>query len=386
MSKLARKMAWAALATASLTMAGTASAGLLLPGSPGCMAAGSCLVFDDMTVYSLPYLNYQTTGNVNLQPGSTYDVLTQETGPHASQKLWIATGQTSTANNQDLLPGKVDNGFVPGGAGHKPVFYMNGTMEPSPNLGTHESGAGNIGPFTINNPGGTAAASGVNKGDTIGITSLWDVYTSGLRSYLNGSDLVFYFSLNETGSANTLAGGQDLLGWMRVYLWDSTGKNAAKIFTLSGKNPVMPDAAYAQDSNSDILPTADDSWAHVHGEICVDSTPARHLVHLGSCTGSDPASAQTVNQNLGSNNFAFALFNSELNDFVRNHPEYDMLSVDARMGYLDNGFDQLAIMGGTCVGDVAGCTTHENPEPGALALTALALLGLAAVRRRAYLH
>jgi hypothetical protein len=108
----------------------------------------------------------------------------------------------------------------------------------------------------------------------------------------------------------------------------------------------------------------------------VNAGLANPFVHFGECVVGDPAGSVTVNQNLGANQAAFALFNQQLSDLILDpNSGYDLVSVDLRMGHVDNGFEQLFILP-TVVG------TRQVPEPSSIALFLAGLAGFAPLLRR----
>jgi hypothetical protein len=138
---------------------------------------------------------------------------------------------------------------------------------------------------------------------------LWDANVGALSTALGSGDLVFFFNNNETGDSGELA-GQDLLAWMKVCLTNPTpdadpttpeqycyilsgatvggGAGPAGVGDTPFTNPTADFSGPAigfgdlqckesdgcpELERTDILPTGDDIWAHVHSDICVRTAP-----------------------------------------------------------------------------------------------------------------
>lgn len=323
---------------------------------PACNQPINCLVFDDFTVYSLELLN--------LIDGSTaFDVDSSPGQLRTDNAIVIGTGAgglfQNTANIDE--PYDTPNNAGPGSFGDFANYESISLADPNPNFPAN-------GDNTVNTDVGGATVVGGN---------MWDATTAALRSFVDpGEAVVFYFNLNETnqGGDNVLNQGQDMFGWMQVTLTDLDGVLADQVFTLSGSGALPGGSAVQTAGVDDILPTANDLWAHVHGEICVDPTDtANPFRHFGECTAGDPAAWQDVNQNLGANQAAFALYNETLSDLILSS-DYDLVSVDLRMSHIDNGYEQLFILPGT-----VGITIAE---PATLGMIGLGLIGLGFAARR----
>lgn len=353
---------------------------IMLP-TPDCGPTGNCLQFEDATVYSLAYLNFLATGVVgNPGPGDAYYV--RSNGDPINNSIVIASSPGGRRDNTDLpLGATLDNAYdTPNSV---PAAYVNWVMQASDPNPTF---IGDNVQTTSLSAAGQPGLPGSAESPEILDLPLWDIQVSALRDYLApmNSDLVFFFNLNEENKGG-LDDGQDMLAWARIWLTDlDTG--ASTFYDLSGNlTSPLPNQSQAQiDGQDDILPDAEDMWAHVHGEICVSQSQG--LVYLGSCSDaisdgiSVPADAKTVNQNLGADIAAFAIYNAELSQLVLDpNSVYDILSVDFRMSRIDNGYEQLFIAPAT-VGD-----TPPIPEPATMLLVGSGILGLGGVARRKFM-
>jgi hypothetical protein len=336
-----------------------ASADVILP-APNCgtVAGTNCLQFDDFTVYSLALLNLQA-GAGAISPSDPFAVSTN--GTALQNALVIGTGVNGAGSlNSDVVPGgNADDAYrTPTSAGGLTNFVPNATNQ--------------------------GLQGGAIPGNTSGT---WDINISALQTYLNGGTLNFFFNLNQTNSQTTtyLNSPEDALGWMQVTLRDSTGANGSVSFWLDGDacNGVLgapnspncdPTQSYPQNNaNNTILPLDPnhDEWAYIHGQIC--ASPAGAVVHYGACAPSDHVNS-TVNQNLGANDAAFALYSNTLQTAL-NSGLYDVLSVDFRMAALTNGYEQLLIFAGNDI-------PTDVPEPVTITLFGVGLAGLGLMRRR----
>lgn len=345
-------------------------AGVILP-EPDCGFTGgdNCLVYDDFTVYSMSFLQFNE--DQSLQPVSGDKYYIDSSPGKIKNDIVIASSPASAINNSDISTTGIDDAFETPNNGGSDLFAMLATAEPAPVL-TND----NLVTSLLPNSDNLDIDGDANTDDKE--LSLWDIETSVLTDFLDGDDLLFFFNLNETGAQDTLDSGQDMLGWMRVFLTDSTTGDSIS-FTLSGANTENPFIQTQEQTGingtimpDNILPTADDLWAYVHGEICVDETNGSVLA-LGSCSAANnPANGKTVNQNLGANAAAFSLWNEDLNNALYSG-NYDMMSVDLRMAHIENGYDQMFIRAGEIGDDI---TVRNIPEPASILLMLMGLIGI----------
>lgn len=355
-----RLLCWVTAFCLSLLLSTQTKANIILP-DPKCgTAAGdNCLIFDDFTVFSMSFLEFNNSGS--LQP-TAQDLYYIDSSPgKIKDDIVIASSPAASINNSDISPTGIDDAYSTPTSGGPDFFAMLAANEPDPLL-THDNIQG--GNALMPNPNNIDVDAD-GSGDGTGPLALWDIETSVLTSFLGGEDLMFFFNLNETGTDDQLASGQDMLGWLRVYLTDSATGNSIS-FTLSGNNTAIPAIqSYAQTAQDNILPTAQDEWAYIHGKICVNELDGS-VIALSSCSAAgNPANGKTVNQNLGANAAAFGLWNQDLNTALYSGA-YDMMSVDMRMGYIESGYEQLFIR--------AAQVGTEIPEPSMILIFSIALL------------
>ena len=359
-------LAWAVPASAATVT--------LPPANCGLGPTNNCLIFDNFNVYSMALLNLQA-GFGNISPGDPFDVSTN--GKDLQQALVIGTGV--------------------GGAGslNSDQFIMNGGTLPNGSVddayNTPSASGGGITNFqpTAGNEGnqGSAIPTPPQSPNT------WDITVSALKTYLNGGNLDFFFNLNQTNSKTTtyLASPEDALGWMKVTLTNSTlaktdltcatdiacsvsfWLDGNKCDAMNGNCDPSQAVPTSIDPNANILPAdpLHNLWAYIHGQIC--ASPGGAVVNFGACAKGDKTDI-TLDQNLGANQAAFALFSQALQDAI-NGGLYDVMSVDFRMAAETNGYEQLLIFSSNSI-------PRDLPEPLTITLFGAGLVGMGLLARR----
>jgi hypothetical protein len=305
--------------------------------SPNCglSQTNNCIQFGDFTVYSLGLLYTQayfaqhgSFPTTNPNPGKPFYVASDP--GELGRDGYIVYG-TGTNNNNVVTNGNgrlIDDAQQqPTGSGSHPPFVVGAATETTPT-------------FTGDDP------------------ARWSGTLSAIRTELAAGSapdgkFVIYFNLNETGT-DGLA-GIDLLTWFHVSLIDKEGILPELNYYLTGKPGSTDTPNVGNDS--------DPNWVTVTGTICVSATAG--FLSFGPCDAAQKAlGGKDVNENLGQNTAAFAIYNADLSDMVLNS-DYDYIQGNWMFSNINNGYEQefsaLTPMG------------QNVPEPNSLLLVALGL-------------
>jgi len=320
--------------------------------------ATTTIQYGDALSYSLNLLGY----DVRSQPGDINDCVV------------ILTGASGNPVNQNFT-GMDDAYHAPSGSGG-PVYFKTGDPTSSPD------------------PGSSFPAF---LGQT---ATTWDATLASLRAFTGINDLIVYFNLNQENSGG--ATNQNLFIWAQIELVDTAAVNplVSKFFDFVstpcapfGTNGGCPGGDPTSYNSPGAYSPSLNQMVQADGKVCLGGTGA-----IGSpivpCDGSGGAVARVINNNLGADQAAFAVFFPELQAYLNmaNFGGYDMLRVSIQYGCLpgtvgaavgqacpagsiqNNGYEQMFL--GTAL-------PVRVPEPSTIALFGLGLLVMTwGVRRR----
>lgn len=276
-------------------------------------------------------------------------------------------------------------------------WYVNSTPGAIQDLVVVATGSSG-GPVTTNFAGmddAMSTPSGVN-GSTF-FSGVWNSTLAAFTNFLDGENALFFFNNNQVNSG--AATNQNLAVWAQISL---TGDGLAPVyfdftnqglmfapFNLGGGGTLNGDPSLYNSVGAGPLAGTNLATDYVlsGGEICLNA--AKAPVPCG-----DPSAVETVNNNLGANQAAYAIDVPDLNTWLSawlngEHAGYTDFNLNLRFGCdpstvnpeinctarsANNGYEQLFI--GTST------TVVQVPEPGSLALLGLGLLGLVAGLRR----
>jgi hypothetical protein len=356
------------IATVIAVAAAQASA-LVLP-TANAMSAGQ---YGDFLVYSLDLLSKcQLDPRCTPYQGDTQDGLNVQSSPgQISDNVIIYAASDGTQLNNYATPSgpftglspttvQVDNNFLPP-TGNTTTFNTLTSTEPvEPDIG---------------GPGGD-----VNwAGDKVGT---WEAKLSTIVDFLNGGQLVFMFDNNQQGTDLT----QQQFFWAQLTITDSFGN------AVGGINPFCLNSAFLGtgvfDPNTNACTTAPfveftdyqnpGSFVGSGGRFCVDKVTGDTYLPGGVVPGNEADCTSTggyfVSNNLGTSLAEFAVYSQRLNDNLLAWAAAGyFMSIDFRMRGLNDSGEQLWI---------EAIPRPGVPEPGTLALVALAMIGAAGIARR----
>lgn len=307
----------------------------------------NCIQYGDFTVYSLGLLYVQATY------ASTGIIPT--TNPNPGDPFYVASSEGQKGND----------GYIVYGAGA------------NNNNVTTNGPSGLIDDAQVQATGTTSSyvVSGLTETDPLFAgddLTQWTGTLTAVRTELGaGSDptgeYVIYFTLNETG--NDGLEGIDLLAWAHITLTDTIGCGGVD------QPACLPDQEYyfGGETTPVLGDETDPNWVYVHGTICVSATAG--FLGFGECTLDQlNAGGVNVNQNLGENTSAFAIYNEELSDLVLNSG-YDFINGEWMFDFINNGPEQIF----SALQQVDG---QQVPEPGTLLLFGMGLTSLVLLRSR----
>lgn len=332
------------------------------------------ILYDDFYSFSMPILSAAATGFTDQTPtygnGSLYYINTANTIQDA---LVVGTGSGGSQNNTDLgLTG----------------FYEDGYDFPNVN----GNGVATFSTTTATNPDN----NGVPNLDQ---ATTWDISLASLRDYLTIDgvlyDMVAYFNNNQQNDDGPdLFGDNNLWAYAEVTVEDTDGGGGSQTFyfrdlvsqytLIMNASADLADNGIMDGSATYTNPFPDNGGMYVLSggtvTLCFDYNNGLDNT-LGStpvaCTPGTYDWSYDFEHNLGQNDVAYGITSLELNAIIHDlNSVYDVMRVRVDFDQLNNGYENLYI-GAACV----NCGS-EVPEPNALALFALGLIGVGWMSRR----
>jgi hypothetical protein len=354
-----------ALAALGICAATGHASALVLPGI-NTMSAGQ---YGDFIVYSLDLLAQCKPLDARCNPfiadPPQLDVVDSSPGQIAPNVVIYAAGDGNLLLNYAAPSGPF------GGQDPDVVQVDNNFLPPQGGATTFDMGAGN----EPEEPGGGGNPADGWANDNPGT---WDAKLSSIVSFLNGADLVFLFDNNQEG------GDSPQYFWARLDIRAEDG-TLIKSYCLNSNfqfgvfNAASNACATPFDEFTDATDTG--SFVSSGGQFCVDKVSGETVLPGGvppaQKADCDAVNAYFVDNNLGQNSAEFAVLSQDLNANLLNWANLGyFMHIDFKMRGLNDGGEQLWIVG------VPRTPPPEVPEPGTLALAALAILLTAAGLRR----
>jgi hypothetical protein len=292
---------------------------------PTCTVGVTCLQFGNFNVFSLPLLDLQAGGDGVPSPGDTYFVSSTFGAIKNETIVGINNGQSGAGN----IAGAIDAAYNTPSANNINVFSTAITQD-TPNQFANDA------------------------------ATTWDATVSTLLQQVGGTPLTAFFAFNETGSGTGLD-TTDLLIWASVTLRAADGTVGPTFFLGGSTQPSVanPDAT-------------DPNWVYVHAGICTVGTS---FVGFPDANGNCAVGTVRNQNNLGQNAAAF-MVNSPALDAALATGQWATLSILWEMAFINGGGETAWIQA------VNAVPSAVVPEPASLALLAIGLFGLAALRRR----